>query len=336
MSGETVKVSLKVNADLAGKRLDAGLAELLERELGELFSRSKASRLIEEGRVFLRGAVAQRASITLLVGETIEVNMPPASNELALVPDSSVTFDILFEDTDVLVLSKPAGIVVHPGAGQPFGTLANGIVALLGSGIQQIGNALRPGIVHRLDKDTSGVMVVAKSEFALRSLQRQFRPPRSISRIYLALVHAVPWKSPQARSRDDTAGQISLALARDKKDRKRMAAREDGREAVTHWTLREKFTHGALLELKLETGRTHQIRAHLEAVGSPIVGDPVYRRNAGALPSELAVKAKRFARQALHAWRLDFTHPRSGERLSFEAVLPEDFKKLLEAFRRDN
>jgi 23S rRNA pseudouridine1911/1915/1917 synthase len=239
-----------------------------------------------------------------------------------------IPFPILFEDRDLLVLDKPAGLVVHPAPGNQDGTLVNALLAHCGDSLTGIGGERRPGIVHRLDKDTSGVMVVAKTELANAALTQAFAS-RDLDRFYLALCWGLP---------NPAAGEIEGVIARDPRDRKRMAVRPDstrGKAALTRYrTLAQRDTAVSLLECRLATGRTHQIRVHLASRGHPIVGDPVYLRrlpaSAKLLDPALRPLLLDFPRQALHAARLGFRHPRTGESLSFTTPPPADMQALLD------
>jgi 23S rRNA pseudouridine1911/1915/1917 synthase len=291
----------------AGQRLDAFLAG------ASGLSRARVQRLIADGQVLVAGR-PQKPGHRVSAGEHIQLRIPPAT-PLALTPEA-IPLDILHEDDDLLVLNKPAGMVVHPGAGRPTGTLVHALLAHCGS-LPGIGGVERPGIVHRLDRDTSGVLVVAKTEAAHQSLSRQFKA-RIVAKRYLALVHG--------DVRQDS-GRIEAAIGRREHDRKRMGVRaRGGREARTaYWVIR-RLPDLTVLALGLETGRTHQIRVHLSHIGHPVVGDQVYggrreRRCAGTT-------GLRAERQMLHAWRLGFQHPRSGAWLEFTAPVPEDFLRL--------
>ncbi len=292
----------------AGERLDRALAALAG------VPRAQARRWIDEGRVHVAGAVV-RASRRVAEGDEIEAR-PPEPVALGLEPEA-IALRVLHEDADLIVIDKPPGMVVHPGPGHPRGTLVHALLHHCGD-LAGIGGVLRPGIVHRLDRGTSGVMVAAKHDDAHRALAEQFRD-HSIERAYWAVVRALPGAE---------SGRVERAIGRHPRDRKRMAVRrEGGREARTAWRVRERFEAAghALLEVRPETGRTHQIRVHLASAGLPIAGDPVYGR---------ARKAP-IGRPALHAALLGFAHPRGGERLRFEAPPPADFAALLAALAAD-
>lgn len=317
MSGEPL--ALDVPASLKGERLDKALAVLL-RERG--VSRSQVARLLEEGRVRVDGELAP-ARRRLQGGERVHVELPrPEAAELKPVP---LPLDVLYEDEDLLVVNKPAGLVTHPGAGHSDDTLANALLAHCGPSLKPIQGSLRPGIVHRLDKDTTGCLVAAKTETAFAALQRMLTA-REVSRLYLALV----WGDLREES-----GTIEAALGRGP-DRRKMALRsQGGKAAVTHFKVRERFAQACELECRLETGRTHQIRVHLAGIGHGVVGDPSYGRRPDHLPAELSqALAQVLSRQALHAWKLSFIHPRTGKLLRAEAAPPQDYKaarRLLKA-----
>jgi 23S rRNA pseudouridine1911/1915/1917 synthase len=303
-TGSPRRLELLVGEDEAGQRLDQALAALAG------VTRAQARRWIDEQRVRLAGR-APRPAERVEEGERIEAE-PPEPVPLAVAAEA-IPLAVLFEDADVIVLDKPAGLVVHPAPGHPGGTLVNALLHHCGD-LSGIGGVLRPGIVHRLDRGTSGVLVAAKTDLAHASLAAQFHD-HAVERVYLALVRGAPAAD---------AGRVERPIGRHPRDRKRMTTGgAAGRRAATAWRVRERFAaHGcALLELRPETGRTHQIRVHLASVGLPIVGDPVYgRARVGAPP---------LSRPALHAAVLGFEHPRSGARLHFEAPLPEDLRALL-------
>ncbi len=287
--------------EMAGLRLDQALARLLPQE-----SRSRLARLIEEGFVRVAGRVAS-ASLKMRSGEAVEVELVAREVDSAFRPEA-IALAVVHEDEDVLVLDKPAGLVVHPGSGNWAGTMLN---ALLHHS-PAAGELPRAGIVHRLDKDTSGLLVVAKNEPAQLALVRQLQA-RTMKRTYFAL----------ARGRVKAAGSVDAPIGRHPVHRTRMAVVAGGKPAVTHFKVREAFPGHTLLECSLETGRTHQIRVHLASIGHPIEGDPVYGKKG----------ARALERQALHAWKLAFVHPRSGKTVEFEAPLPGDFRALLESLR---
>ncbi|MFD2236103.1 RluA family pseudouridine synthase [Aureimonas populi] len=299
-------------------------------------SRARLQALIGEGCVGIDEARAVQPSRKMARGEVVSLLLPEPE-----APDpqpEAIPLSVLYEDEDLIVVDKPAGLVVHPGPGNWSGTLVNALLHHCGDSLSGIGGVKRPGIVHRLDKETSGVMVVAKNDAAHRGLAAQFashgRDGR-MERAYLALV----WGAPARPS-----GRVDAALGRSNSDRTKRsvvpAARSDAREAVTHWEVVSRYgpppAFAALLRCRLETGRTHQIRVHLAHIGHPLVGDGVYgagfRSKASSLPDEAGRLAGAFTRQALHAQRLGFVHPRTGERLAFEAPPPADMAELMAAF----
>jgi len=300
---------LEVGDEDSGKRLDAFVAE----RIPEL-TRSRVKKLLARGLVTIRGVREPKASRKLKAGEQVVVRVPPPE-EVSLEPEE-VPFEILYEDEDLAVIVKPPGVVVHPGAGHLKGTLVHGLLKRL-SGLSGIGGELRPGIVHRLDKDTSGLMVVAKNDRVHLRLTAMFKN-REVEKWYLAVVHGVP---------EPRAGRIILPIGRHPVHRQRMMAGvPGGRSAETFYRVREVFGQAALLEVRPFTGRTHQIRVHLSHLGHPIVGDALY---GGRRP-----QGPRAERQMLHAWRLSFKHPLTGEGLYFEAPPPQDFLELLEGLRK--
>ncbi len=296
-----------VSEDDAGARLDVVVAALAD------ITRSQARRWIEAGRVTLNGATA-RPSVRVNEGDTLEAE-PPEPLPSPLTPEA-IPLSVLHEDADLIVIDKPAGLVVHPAPGHPGGTLVNALLHHCGD-LAGVGGVLRPGIVHRLDRGTSGVMVAAKRDAAHAHLAEQFRE-HTIEREYRALVRSVP---------SVDSGLIDKPIGRHRTDRKRMSVRtRAGREARTAWRVLKRFVRAqrSWLSILPETGRTHQIRVHLASVGMPIVGDPVYGKKGAQRDPQLE-------RPALHAARLGFVHPTSGERMVFEAPLPPDLAELLAA-----
>ncbi|HKM64680.1 MAG TPA: RluA family pseudouridine synthase [Acidisphaera sp.] len=312
-------IAVTAPADAAGQRADRFLADAI----GTL-SRTRVKALIEAGHATRDGAPLREPADPVRAGARYALTVPPPTP--AIPEAEAIPFPILFEDADLIVLDKPPGLVVHPAPGNEAGTLVNALLAHCGDSRPGIGGERRPGIVHRLDKDTSGVMVVAKSELALAALSAAFAS-RDLDRAYLALVWGLP--SP-------AEGTIEGAIGRDPRERKRMAVvSRGGKPALTRYAVRRAWGLGAsLLECRLATGRTHQIRVHLASRGHPIVGDPLYLRRvpaaARAVPEPARAAMLDFPRQALHAARLGFVHPRTGQKLSFETPLPADFKALLD------
>ena len=306
--------------EAAGQRLDRFLAE----NMGGM-SRARLKTLIEARLVSRDGVLVTKPAEDVVAGARYEVVQPPPVAAIPLA--QAIGLDILYEDGDLIVLDKQAGLVVHPAPGNEDGTLVNALLAHCGDSLPGIGGERRPGIVHRLDKDTSGVMVVAKTEQALASLSAAFAA-RDLDRAYLALCWGVPSPS---------QGDIEGAIGRDPRDRKRMAiVPRGGKDALTHYrTLAVHQMAVSLVECRLATGRTHQIRVHLASRHHPIVGDPAYLRrvpaSAKGLSDQLRGLLLDFPRQALHAHRLGFAHPRTGVPLSFTTPPPADMRALLDA-----
>lgn len=309
--------------------------------LGDEYSRSQIQRAIRDGKILVDGKVESRPGARLKLGQQLSIPMfdladLAGTNRDHLAP-WNFPLEIVYEDEELLVINKPHGIAVHPGAGQPNQTILNALVwHLQNRPTQPLSPAAppptgdRPGIVHRLDRDTTGLMVLAKTTFAERALQEQFAA-RSVGRRYLALALSSPRRTRGIDQVD--SGTIDRPLGRHPTDRKLFTVIEDGRRAVTHWRVLERMEYAALAELRLETGRTHQIRVHLDLLSSPVIGDKTYGEFS-SLPKALLDKATKFGRQALHAQTLEFNHPRTGERLSFKAEPPKDMLELIEEFRR--
>ncbi len=300
--------------DDAGFRLDRVLAAAVAD-----LSRSRLKALIENGRVGSGGRTIDDPSYRVKPGQSFDLDLPePVADEPAPQPMALV---VLHEDEHLLVVDKPAGLVVHPAAGNPDHTLVNALLAHCGDSLSGIGGVKRPGIVHRLDKDTSGLMVVAKTDAAHAALSAQFAD-RTLSREYLAVVHFVPRPS---------EGTIAAPIGRSPRDRKRMAVVASGRPALTHYRVARAFgVQAALVECTLGTGRTHQIRVHLASIGHPVVGDPLYRGGAGRAGRARATAAtETFPRQALHAARLRFRHPSDQQMVGFSSPLPKDMNDLV-------
>lgn len=317
-----------VGSDHAGWRLDRFLAALLPE-----FSRSRLRQLLEAEAVSLGGRTIKDPNHRVKPGERYALRIPPT---ISAVPEGQdIPLDIVYEDKDLIVINKQAGLVVHPAAGNPDGTLVNALIAHCGQAALAIGGEARPGIVHRLDKDTSGLLVAAKSERAMTSLAKQFAN-HTIERAYSAIV----WGCPR-----DSSGVIESQIGRSPFDRKRMAVlRGGGKLARTRYKVVEKFgpqdrPFASLIECRLETGRTHQIRVHLTHLGHPLIGDPQYGRNRttprGKTEAELRAysAADEFPRQALHAFVLGFQHPSLHKTLRFEVPWPADFAELVKALR---
>jgi 23S rRNA pseudouridine1911/1915/1917 synthase len=312
----------------AGERLDRVLAA----RVADL-SRSRLKALILEGHVSIGTRTIRDPSCRVNAGDALAIEIPPP--EPAVPAGEAIPLAVLFEDNELIVIDKPKGLVVHPAAGNRSGTLVNALIAHCSASLSGIGGIQRPGIVHRLDKDTTGVMVVAKTDRAHRALARQFADhgrTGALERGYLAFV----WGAP-----DRPRGTIDQPVGRHPHARDKMAARQDGRAAVTHWEVRERYAGAdgapvaSLLACRLETGRTHQIRVHLAHVGHPLMGDSVYgpgfKTKAAKLSGAAAAALDALGRQALHAYLLGFEHPVSRELLEFESPLPADLAVLRKA-----
>jgi 23S rRNA pseudouridine1911/1915/1917 synthase len=328
-SGQHFEIS--ADAEDKGARLDRFLADKIKE-----LSRTRLKSLILKGEVEVSGATVRDPEYRVNAGDGIVVRLPEA--EPAKPAAEKIPLDIVYEDKDVIVLDKPAGLVVHPAAGNRSGTLVNALIAHCGDTLSGIGGEKRPGIVHRLDKDTSGLLVVAKNDRAHRSLSAQFADhgrTGDLSRGYLAFVWSVP--KPER-------GTIDAPIARDPHSRVKMAVRKGGKEAITHYEVLRTFegTDGkavaSLIQCELETGRTHQIRVHLARAGHPLLGDAVYgtgfQSKAVLLPQKSQAALKALNRQALHAFRLAFSHPSTGELVEFESKLPKELATLEKSFKK--
>jgi 23S rRNA pseudouridine1911/1915/1917 synthase len=324
---ETVTIA----AEEAGGRLDRVLAARIPS-----LSRSRLKALILDGRVAVAGRTVRDPAVAVNCGDSVAVALPAPTD--ALPQGENIPLHIVYEDDALVVIDKPAGLVVHPAAGHAAGTLVNALIAHCGDSLSGIGGVKRPGIVHRLDKDTSGLMVVAKTDKAHRALSAQFanKIESGIERGYLAIV----WGAP-----DRPKGTIDAPLDRHLQSRDRRAVREGGRHAVTHWQVLERYAGNdgkpvaSLIACTLETGRTHQIRVHLAHIGHPIMGDATYatgfKSKASRLGTEARAALEALGRQALHAYRLNFEHPGSGEVLEFRSELPGDMRRLRNALQAD-
>ncbi|KXU30762.1 pseudouridine synthase [Sphingobium sp. 22B] len=300
----------------AGMRLDKALAELVPD-----LSRERLKALIVEGQVTedpgKGGARSPNPSMKVAAGQAFAITLPPPVEAEAVAQD--IPLVVVYEDADLIVIDKPAGLVVHPAAGNLDGTLVNALLHHCQGQLSGIGGVARPGIVHRIDKDTSGLLVVAKSDRAHEGLAQQFKA-HSIDRLYAAIVYGVP---------QPATGTIDTWIGRSDADRKKMAVHREGRgkHAVTHYRTMERLRGAAMVECRLETGRTHQVRVHMAHLGHPLIGDPVYGKERKGFKSILETLG--FERQALHAKRLGFIHPLTGEALSFDSKLPVDMQELL-------
>jgi 23S rRNA pseudouridine1911/1915/1917 synthase len=300
-----------------GKRLDALCSEAAD------ITRSAAARLIEEGQIKVCGRCEPK-KYTVKSGDAIEITLPECREAEAL--PENIPLDVVYEDEYIIVINKPKGMVVHPAPGNYTGTLVNALLYHCRDSLSGIGGVTRPGIVHRIDKDTSGLLVVAKCDEAHNALSEEMKH-HGIVREYRALV--------TGGFKDDT-GTVNYPIGRHPVDRKKMAVILDGnhtaREAITHYTVLERFGGISYLALELETGRTHQIRVHMSYTGHALLGDEVYSKNKTQFEKKHPLL---FSGQALHAKRLTLTHPKTGERMTFECDLPDEFEKALELLRKD-
>ena len=306
-------ISVTIAPAQAGWRLDRALAASID-----TLSRERLKALISTGRVRMGDALVRDPAAKTPEGATLEVDVPAATPAHNVAQDLSLS--IVFEDEHLLVVDKPAGLVVHPAAGNPDGTLVNALLHHCAGRLSGIGGVARPGIVHRIDKDTSGLLVVAKTDPAHEGLSALFAR-HDIDRRYHAIVAGLP----------PGEGRVDAPLARSPRDRKKVAIMPRGKQSITHYKLLEPLRHAALVECRLETGRTHQVRVHMASIGHPLLGDQVYGRSR---PEHRALlKRMDFRRQALHAARLGFVHPVTKAALAFESRMPRDMQDLFTALR---
>ncbi len=311
MQQQQKDLTYSFQVEAGGARLDRWLGQ----QLGQTISRSRLQRLIEQGQVWINDQVCVTKKSKLKEGDRLLVVLPKL--QVLEVEPEAMDLDILYEDDQLLILNKAAGVVVHPAPGHYTGTLVHGLLAHCGDRLAGIGGVQRPGIVHRLDKDTTGAIVIAKTDLAHQHLQAQIKA-KTARREYLGVVYGCP----KAR-----AGIVDAPIARHPVDRKKMAVTEDGRSAVTHWQIEERLGNYSVLHFQLETGRTHQIRVHSAYIKHPIVGDPLYSHGSRTLKVNLTG-------QALHAWKLSLIHPVTGQSIVAIAPLPAEFEKLLSVLRQ--
>ena len=294
---------LKVIKEEIGKRLDAFIPSKMDS-----ISRTMIQKLIEDGNILVNNKKV-KASYKIEENDVIEINIPEVKETPIKAQDIPVP--VVYEDNDIIVVNKPKGMVVHPANGNPDGTLVNAILAMCKESLSGIGGELRPGIVHRLDKDTSGLIIIAKNDKAHINMSEQIKN-RLVTKKYIALVRGVL---------PDDEATIDMPIARSKKDRKKMAVDKDGKEAVTHFKVLKRYSKYTLIEVKIDTGRTHQIRVHMSHIGYPVVGDMVYSNG----KNEFGVEG-----QMLHAKSLEFNHPITGKKMHLEAPLPEYFEEVID------
>jgi 23S rRNA pseudouridine1911/1915/1917 synthase len=305
---DTEALEFAIDANGAGVRIDKLLVESLDEDV----SRSQLQDWIREGHVTVNGDTV-KPNYKLAGGDLVSVR-PPEPEMTELVAEN-IPLEVVYEDADVIVVNKPRGMVVHPAVGHPNGTLVNALMYHC-KDLSGINGEIRPGIVHRIDKDTSGLLMAAKNDLAHTSLAAQLKE-HSVTRRYIAIVHGVM---------EHDQGTVDAPLGRDPQDRKLFTVTDKGaKHAVTHFAVLERFEEYSVLDLMLETGRTHQIRVHMKFIGHPLVGDPLYGRSKG--------RTMRVPGQALHAALLGFTHPRTGERLTFEAPIPSEMQELMDQLR---
>ena len=294
--------SLIVDDANKGKRLDIYVSDNVKN-----ISRSSVQRLIENENILVNNKKV-KASYKVELDDVVQVDIPQAEDTQLKAQDIPVP--VIYEDKDIIVVNKPKGMVVHPANGNPDGTLVNAILAICKQSLSGIGGQIRPGIVHRLDKDTSGLLIIAKNDLAHMNMSKQIQD-RKVVKKYVALVRGVV--------KEDEA-TIDMPIARSKTDRKKMAVDKNGKNAVTHFKVLKRYNKYTLLDIKIDTGRTHQIRVHMAQIGHPVVGDMVYSNG----KNEFGIEG-----QMLHAKSLDFTHPVTGEKMHLEAPLPEYFKQII-------
>mgnify|MGYP004473945077 CR=1 FL=1 len=291
-----------VNENDKGKRLDIYIAE----NFNEL-SRTMIKKLIESNNVLVNDK-SEKVSYKVQANDNISIDVPEAKE--TKLKAQEIPLDIIYEDSDIIVVNKPKGMVVHPANGNPDGTLVNAILSICKNSLSGIGGELRPGIVHRLDKDTSGLIIVAKNDKAHINMSEQIKE-RNVKKTYIALVRGnVP----------EEEATINMPIGRSKKDRKKMAVTKNGKQAITHFKVLKRYSKYTLLEIKIETGRTHQIRVHMAEIGYPVVGDAVYSNG----KNEFGIEG-----QMLHAYKLEFMHPITNKHMELTAPLPQYFEKIL-------
>lgn len=302
-------MNIKVNEENVGKRIDSFIPMVQED-----ISRSMVQKLIEQKNIKVNGKETKH-SYKLKLNDEIEIFVPEAK-EIDLKAQD-IPLNVIYEDNDIIVINKPKGMVVHPANGNPDGTLVNAVMNLCKDSLSGIGGEIRPGIVHRLDKDTSGAIIVAKNDKAHISLSEQLKN-HEVKKTYLALVRGII---------KENEATINMPIARSKKDRKKMDVDKDGKEAITHFKVLGRYKNKyTLLQINLETGRTHQIRVHLSHIGYPIIGDEVYSNG----KNEWNVSG-----QCLHAWKLEFIHPITGKKISLEAEIPEYLKNIIKELEEE-
>lgn len=298
--------NIVVNENDKGKRLDIYIAE----NFSEL-SRTMIKKLIENNNIMVNNKL-EKVSYKVQLNDNISIDVPEAKE--TKLKAQEIPLDIIYEDNDIIVVNKPKGMVVHPANGNPDGTLVNAILAICKNSLSGIGGELRPGIVHRLDKDTSGLIIVAKNDKAHINMSEQIKE-RKVKKTYIALV----------RGNVPEEATINMPIGRSTKDRKKMAVTKSGKQAITHFKVLKRYSKYTLLEIKIETGRTHQIRVHMAEIGYPVVGDTVYSNG----KNEFGVEG-----QMLHAYKLEFAHPITNKHMELIAPLPQYFEDILKKIKK--
>ena len=301
---------IKVNDEFEGKRIDAYISSV-----DTQLSRTMIQKLIEEKNIKVNGKII-KASYKVISGDEIEMEIPEPK-EINLKPQN-IPLDVIYEDNDIIVINKPKGMVVHPANGNPDGTVVNAVMALCKDSLSGIGGEVRPGIVHRLDKNTSGIMIIAKNDKAHINLSEQLKN-HEVKKTYIALVRGTI---------NENEATINMPISRSKNDRKKMAVNRDGKNAITHFKVLGRYKNKyTLLKVNIETGRTHQIRVHLSHIGHPVIGDDVYSNG----KNEWGISG-----QCLHAWKIEFKHPITKKKMELEAKIPEYLNRIIKELKEEN
>lgn len=301
---------IKVNDEFEGKRIDAYISSV-----DTQLSRTMIQKLIQEKNIKVNGKIV-KASYKVISGDEIEMEIPEPK-EINLKPQN-IPLDVIYEDNDIIVINKPKGMVVHPANGNPDGTVVNAVMALCKDSLSGIGGEVRPGIVHRLDKNTSGIMIIAKNDKAHINLSEQLKN-HEVKKTYIALVRGII---------NENEATINMPISRSKNDRKKMAVNRDGKNAITHFKVLGRYKNKyTLLKVNIETGRTHQIRVHLSHIGHPVIGDDVYSNG----KNEWGISG-----QCLHAWKIEFNHPITKKKMELEAKIPEYLDRIIKELKEEN
>lgn len=301
---------IKVNDEFEGKRIDVYISSV-----DTQLSRTMIQKLIQEKNIKVNGKIV-KASYKVVSGDEIEMEIPEPK-EINLKPQN-IPLDVIYEDNDIIVINKPKGMVVHPANGNPDGTVVNAVMALCKDSLSGIGGEVRPGIVHRLDKNTSGIMIIAKNDKAHINLSEQLKN-HEVKKTYIALVRGII---------NENEATINMPISRSKNDRKKMAVNRDGKNAITHFKVLGRYKNKyTLLKVNIETGRTHQIRVHLSHIGHPVIGDDVYSNG----KNEWGISG-----QCLHAWKIEFKHPITKKKMELEAKIPEYLNRIIKELKEEN